>query len=125
SALDLSMEDGAIVVPHKPMLRLGAPVFDAEGRVRGIYVIHYLGDTLFERLRNAVPAYAHRLRLLNSDGYWIMAGQPGLEWGWQLPGREEATLARSNPALWSRVGAEPSGQVEGPGGAPFTWQQVP
>src|SRR5690606_34045563 len=52
-------------------------------------------------------------------------GQPGLEWGWQLPGREEATLARSNPALWSRVGAEPSGQVEGPGGTPFTWQQVP
>jgi signal transduction histidine kinase/ActR/RegA family two-component response regulator/PAS domain-containing protein len=125
SALDLSIEDGAIVIPHRPMLRLGSPVFDAAGRVRGIYVIHYLGEALFGRLRDAVPAYAHRLRLLDADGYWIVAEHPGLEWGAQLPGREEATLARSDPELWSRISAEDSGQVMRPGGTPFTWQRVP
>src|SRR5690606_14774598 len=40
------------------------------------------------------------------------------------PGREEHTLARSNPALWDQIGAQHAGQRIDPGGL-FTWLRVP
>lgn len=124
SALSLNVEDGQIELPHKPMLRLAIPVFDSAGNRRGIYVIDYLGDKLIQELQQALPAFAHRLRLLDIQGYWLKSDDPFREWGFQLPDREAFTLARSDPKLWQRVAAEPEGQLSTPGGGPFTWRRV-
>lgn len=123
SAMDLNVENEQVQLPPKPVLRLAMPVFDTSGTRRGIYVINYLNATLIDKLQRAVPSFRHRLRLLNADGYWLRAADATQEWGFMLPERAAFTLARSDPALWSRVLQQPSGQQLGANGL-FTWRRV-
>jgi signal transduction histidine kinase/CheY-like chemotaxis protein len=120
SALDLSVENGVIETPLKPTLRLAVPVFDSAGNRRGLYIINLLAGNLIRQLQEAVPMNSQRLRLLNSGGYWLKAGDETQEWGFALPGRATATLAQSDPALWARMQREESGQYEDDSGL-FTW----
>ena len=123
SGLDLSEANDGVEQPLKPVLRLAMPVFDSGGRRRGIYVINYLGANLIGHLQQAIPAYGHRLRLLDADGFWIRGADPAEEWGFALPGREHHTLARTNPLLWEQIQARATGQRAGGGGL-FTWLRV-
>jgi PAS domain S-box-containing protein len=123
SVFDLNVENGRISTPFKPMLRFATPVFDRAGARRGVYVINVLGGEVINRLQQSAPGLAHRLRLLDARGYWLKAASPEQEWGFQLPGRAEITLARSEPRLWSRILADPRGQAQYRGGL-FTWQHV-
>jgi signal transduction histidine kinase/CheY-like chemotaxis protein/PAS domain-containing protein len=123
SAIDLSIENGVMETPLKPALRLAVPVFDAAGDRRGIYIINLLAANLITHLKDAVPLNSHRLRLLNTGGYWLNAADPSQEWGFALQGRENATLAKTDPELWARMQNEESGQFEGVNGL-FTWLRV-
>jgi len=120
SAIDLNVEHDAIEQPIKPTMRLAMPVFDANGQRRGIYVINYLAENSIERLRQFVPKYSQRFRLLNAQGYWLAAAQAGEEWGFMLPDRSGMSLAKTDPALWAQVVHDPSGQVPYKGGY-FSW----
>lgn len=123
SAFDLNVENGQLEQPLKPTLRFTVPVFDSSGKRRGIYVINYRGSNLLAEIQQLIPAqYRQRFRLLNSKGFWIKAANPDTEWGFMLPERASQTLARSDPALWSRIAAEPDGQVRHDGGL-FTWNR--
>jgi len=123
SAFDLNVEHGAIEQPLKPTLRIAMPVFDANGRRRGVYVINELGTNIVERLQKFAPQYQQRLRLLNAQGYWLKGARPEEEWGFMLPGRSGMTLANTNPGLWARIVREPEGQAP-EGGGYFTWCRV-
>jgi signal transduction histidine kinase/PAS domain-containing protein/ActR/RegA family two-component response regulator len=123
SAMSLNAEGSQVEIPFKPVLRLAMPVFDSAGRRRGIYIINYLSQTLFEKLQNAVPTSSHRLRLLNAEGYWLKAADASQEWGFMLPERAAFTLARSDPALWSKVQEQLSGQQHSANGL-FTWRRI-
>ena len=123
SAFDLYTNKAGVEQPLKPAIRLSQPVFDAAGRPRGVLVINYLGSYLLNSLKQLSAANQHRLRVLNAAGYWLRSGNPADEWGFQLPGRADRTLARTAPELWSHVAAEAEGQVPYEGGW-FTWQHV-
>jgi PAS domain S-box-containing protein len=123
SAIDLNEENGSIEQPLKPMLRLAMPVFDATGRQRGIYIVNYRVANSIQQLRQFVPRYTQRLRVLNAQGYWIVAGQPAQEWGFMLPNRSGMTLAKMNPELWAKIVQNPAGQAEFDGGY-FTWYRA-
>ena len=123
SAFDLSIENGQVERPYKPMLRFAVPVFDSKGQRRGVYVINYLAGRLVDRLQQMVPLYAHRLRMLNSQGYWLKGAGADLEWGFMLPAQEHSTLARSDARLWARVQREQAGQFRSADGI-FTWRRL-
>jgi PAS domain S-box-containing protein len=123
SPLDLNVDNGVIARPLKPALRLAIPLFDSSNRHRGIYVINLLAENLIDQLRRVVPRRSNRLRLLNPQGYWLAGPSPDVEWGFNLPSRAGDTLARTDPALWARVQAEPTGQASYQGGY-FTWARV-
>jgi signal transduction histidine kinase/DNA-binding response OmpR family regulator len=123
SAFDLYVNQGRLDQPLKPAIRLAEPIFDAAGRRRGVVVINYLGSQLLDNLRQISAANQHRLRVLNAGGYWLRSGNPEDEWGFQLPGRADRTLARTDPALWREIAAQPEGQAPYHGGW-FTWQHV-
>jgi len=123
SAFDLDVEKGTLEEPFKPTVRFATPVFDATGRRRGVYVINYLVGGLVSHLEQSAVQYAQRLRLLNSQGYWLKAETSNEEWGFQLPGRSAFTLARSEPDLWKRMARDPEGQEPRDGGL-LTWARV-
>ncbi len=123
SSFDLNEENGRIEEPLKPCLRLAAPVFDATGHRRGIYVINILAESYFTRLQLFTPQYKQRLRVLNDKGFWLKAAEPAQEWGFTVPGRSGETLAKTDPELWAQISQQPSGQIPYHGGY-FTWHQV-
>ncbi len=120
SAIDLNVENGAIEQPIKPTVRVATPVFDASGRRRGIYIINYLAANGIEHLRQFVPRYAQRFRMLDAQGYWLAGAKPEDEWGFELPGRSGLTMAKTDPELWAKILKEPRGQEPYKGGY-FTW----
>ena len=123
SAFDLNVDNGHLEIPYNPTVRFATPLFDGTGRRRGIYIINYRGTNLVSGLLQPIPQqYKQRLRILNSQGFWIHAPDPKDEWGFIIPDRAEKTLAHSDPALWSHVAREPQGQVWHEGGL-FTWHR--
>jgi len=123
SAIDLNVENETLEQPLKPTVRVATPIFDASGRRRGIYIINYLAANSFNRLRQFVPRYGQRFRLLNAQGYWLAGAKPEDEWGFELPGRSGLTMAKTDPELWAKILKEPTGQVPYKGGY-FTWARA-
>ena len=123
SNFDLNEDNGVIERPIKPTLRLAVPLFDAQGRHRGIYVINYRAANIFNQLRRDVPRRATRLRILNEQGYWLAGATPDTEWGFELPEHADANLAKTDPQVWARIRTEPNGQVRFHGGF-FTWDRI-
>jgi PAS domain S-box-containing protein len=123
SSFDLNLEGTRSKTPPKPTLRFAVPVFDAAGRHRGIYIVNCLGNNLIGDLQQAAALLVKRVRLLNAQGYWLKAATPAQEWGFELPDRAEYTLAKSNPALWTRMQQEPAGQAAYAGGL-ISWLRL-
>jgi signal transduction histidine kinase len=123
SPFDLNVEHGAIETPIRPTIRIGVPVFDAEGRERGLVIVNYHGQALISRLRSLAIENGIELWLVNADGYWLY-GPEGREWGFMYPDRKRLTLARTNPDVWKRVIASPAFGQFVADGARFTYLRV-
>lgn len=116
SPFDLNIEQGAIERPLKPMIRIGTPVLDDQGRKAGILLLNYLGAHLLQRLREAAATGRGDPMLLNAEGDWLLAPDPDDTWGFMLPGREPRAFARRFPAIWSQMQQEARGQTLTPDG---------
>ena len=123
SALSLSQENGKVLQPLKPIMRLATPAFDRLGLRRGVLVVNYLGEELLNKFKFISPANAHRMRVLNPQGYWLRGADPTDEWGFQIPDRADRTLAHDEPELWQAILAKADGQLPFRGGW-FTWQRI-
>ena len=108
SPLDLNLEEGAVDQPPKPVIRFITPVADAQGLIRGMVVLNYLGQRLRDRL-GALEGQAGRIRLLNAQGHWLMADAPQDEWGFMYPDRSQRGVAELFPRLWRQMESQPSG----------------
>jgi PAS domain S-box-containing protein len=112
SPLDLNIEAGKIEQPLKPTMRFGTPVFDQQGRKRGIIILNYLGENFLGRLRDIAETgrAATHIWLLNADGYWMLGPRAEDEWGFMFADRADKRLATRDPEAWKRIVASPEGQ---------------
>ncbi|HEY5764190.1 MAG TPA: diguanylate cyclase [Rhodocyclaceae bacterium] len=122
SPLDLNVEQNQIEVPYKPTLRLATPVADAQGRLRGIVIVNYLGRDLLETFDRETKALAGRSMLVNQDGYWLKGTTPDDEWGFMFD-RSELSLAARYPRAWQHISSVDRGQVALEDGI-WSWQTV-
>lgn len=123
SPFDLNVEHGRIEEPHKPMVRIGTPVFDGAGRRRGVLVLNYLGRHLLAAFRAAAEGSAGTPMLVDADGYWISGPSPEVEWGFQLPAAHDTSFARAYPDEWERIRLRDAGQFRSREGL-FTFRTV-
>ncbi|MBI5468845.1 MAG: hypothetical protein HY891_06900 [Deltaproteobacteria bacterium] len=109
SPMDLNIEGDKIEEPIKPMIRFATPVFDKQGRKRGVAVVNYLGERLLERFKNSAlnPSGA---MLLNSEGFWLYSPKPKDEWGFMYSDRKDRTFGHDFPDEWRRITSAESGQ---------------
>ena len=92
------------------MLRFATPVFDGQGRKRGMVILNYRAANMLGRLRLLASSSEDAPWLLNVDGYWQM-GPPGDEWAFMYPGRRDRTFAAAYPRAWQAVMKnDPAGQ---------------
>jgi signal transduction histidine kinase len=102
SRFDLNADSGTVEQPLKPTLRGAEPIFDGEGKRRGILMLNYLGQVLLQRLAEVSSSYGNNLTLVDHEGYWMLAADEQNAWGFAL-GKPEATLASRFPGSWRRM----------------------
>jgi len=109
SPLDLNMERGEIEKPLKPIIRLGTPVFDHDGKKQGVVIINYLGNRLLNKVTHVKSHEGSKQWLLNSEGYWLKGSIREQEWGFMLQ-QPKLTLANQHPKVWNKIKASSDGQ---------------
>ena len=131
SPFDLNIEQGKIERPLKPMIRFGTPVFDSNGKKRGVVLLNYLGADLLDTLKGGSGNGTGKFILLNSDGYFLHGMNRDEEWGFMFENKKDRTFARSYPEAWKKISKVESGQFLGAHGVftfttlrPFTEAQM-
>ncbi len=94
------------------MIRFGTPVFDEQGRRRGILLLNYLASHLLEKLPEQGLKGEARSMLLNSDGYWLKGPDPEDEWGFMYQDRRDRIFEKGYPVAWREIQSAESGQFE-------------
>ncbi|MBF0370564.1 MAG: response regulator [Magnetococcales bacterium] len=107
SRFDLNVEHGQIQEPHMPMIRFSAPVFDGDGRKRGVIVLNYLGNTILDSIRDIFKDSDNQVYLIDQEGYFLLTPHAGEAWGFLF--KHEATFESRYPMMWSYLQQRPSG----------------
>jgi len=111
SPFDLNVEHGQVEFPYRPMIRFATPVFDPQGKKRGLVLINYLGQDLLSYFLEINSGIIGETMLVNSDGYWLLHPDKSKEWGFVLPERKNISFARSFPEVWGEILPSFSGKV--------------
>ncbi len=124
SPFDLNIEHGKIEQPLKPMIRFATPVFDYNGKKRGIVLFNYFGVKILEHLASQTDtSTGSNSMLLNAEGYWLMGPETEDEWGFMYSSRKEKTFANTYPEAWEMIKSKESYQFETSQGL-FTYKTV-
>lgn len=110
SQLNLNVENMKVEEPHKPMLRVGTPVFDDEGNKRGVVILNYLAETLLGHYLASVPVVDDRNFIINEEGHWLYSSNSKKQWGFMF-GRDQ-TFATEHPESWQILSTSDSGQFQ-------------
>lgn len=108
SPLDLNVEQGKIERPFKPMLRFSRPLRNADGELKGVIVLNYLGDLLLNELKREMNRIPGEGSLVNKDGYWLASSESGNEWGFMLD--HQKSFKSSYPEEWQTISHSPRGE---------------
>ncbi|AGA89689.1 diguanylate cyclase (GGDEF) domain-containing protein [Thioflavicoccus mobilis 8321] len=109
--MDLNIERSGIERPYKPVIRLGTPVFDAQGHARGIVIINYLGQILLDIAKVSMAHAPGETMMLNREGYWLLSADPGRAWGFMFPGHEDQRMGILYPAVWAAMQQAEAGHL--------------
>lgn len=111
SPLDLNVEHGAIEIPHKPMIRIGTPVTDASGQVRGVILINFLAQSMLDRVVASGALSTGDPIMLNDEGYWLVSPDPPTNWGFMFPDHIENRLPVIDPEAWRYLNDRSHGDI--------------
>lgn len=103
SRFDLNVEIGEIERPFKPIIRLGAPIFDRAGGLQGGVLINYLGESIFSLFDQDDDASMGEVWLVNGDGDWLVGPDPASEWAFMFEGVAHESFAEAHPAVWNDI----------------------
>lgn len=111
SPLDLNVEHGRLEVPYKPIIRYGTPVFDRQGRKKGIILFHYFGNVLLQSFQTVLPdSKSYSSMLLNSDGFWLKGTKREDEWGF-MQSKSRRNFQHDFPDVWRVISATATGSI--------------
>ncbi len=113
SQLDLNMEHGKIVQPREPSLRVGTPIFAADGLRLGMLIINLDGSRLLSRIEDDARAARGSVWLTDRDGNWLIGPDRAREWRFMNPDAPPAGLSTDFPDAWAKVRAGGSGHARG------------
>ena len=101
SNIELSQEQGKIVVPYKPILRIVTPVFNKKGRPRGIIVSSVDSQFL---LHAPESQKGEEIYIVDQDGYFLHHNSdPAREWGSPANLNTGKNLKAYQPDLFRKI----------------------
>jgi len=112
SKFDLNMENDRVEIPHNPTLRFATPVFDPDGRKKGIVIINYFGEELLsninEKLKNQEGASSF---LVDDYSYYLKSVEKYKEWGFMFEGKQDLNFKNDFPEIWKQSQKNNSGSI--------------
>lgn len=105
SPVDLNRENGVIVEPYQPVLRVGAPVFSPGGHLLGVVIINIDVDVLLSTMA-PLEAGGHYL-LANRDGEWLHHPDPSRTFAFEFDRTDRLQLTYGIQAAWDDWWREP------------------
>ncbi len=117
SPLDLNMENGAIELPIKPVIRLAEPIFDQNGAKKGIVILNYSASDILSQIAAIAANSFGVVSFLNADGYWLYNSVDGYK-DWAFAYNPESTVKFPNyyPEEWESILAGGTGTLTTPNG---------
>ncbi len=119
----LSIENNSLVVPYKPLLHILATVRDEQDKLIGYVAMSYLAEAIFRAVRTTMSGTVGDILLVNDAGYYILSPDPLQEWGFQLPGRQDALFQNDFPQAWQEIHAKDHGSFSSSAGL-FTFKTI-
>ncbi len=104
SGIDLNREFGEIERPLKPVIRLASPVFDRFGDRSGVLVLNLRAKPTLDEVTAPLARDGARPFVTDTDGNWIVGGEPGENWARDLS-NEDALFADRHGEAWARMQA--------------------
>ena len=114
SPIDLNMENGALEIPYKPMLRLVTPLEDGNGEKTALLVLNALASHIFDDLVRQARLAEGQLLFLDESGYYLRGFSASQEWGFMFPGANAPNqrFDETYPDIWSEIRQRESGQID-------------
>ncbi|MCL6416551.1 PAS domain S-box protein [Aestuariirhabdus sp. Z084] len=109
SPLDLNVESAQVEQPFKPTIRIGIALFDEEAKRLGYLLANYRGDDLIANFQQVSSHLSDRMMLVNSEGYWLVGGDDGKNWGFMLDHQD--SFAEAHPIAWQQINSNTKGQL--------------
>lgn len=100
--IDLEVENGEIVRPLIPALRIMTPVAE-NNRIIGYFIANLNMLEIYKRLHYQIGASSAVPIILNKTGHIIMGPDPTESFGHVIESRSEQTYAKLYPELWTAI----------------------
>ena len=112
SNVDLNQERGKIEVPYQPTLRIATPVFNKNGRPRGILVSNIGIQSLLHAPVLLKPQQGKEIYIVDQDGYFLHHNSdPDREWGSPADLNTGKNLKAYQPGLFREIMNEDKGMA--------------
>jgi signal transduction histidine kinase/CheY-like chemotaxis protein len=94
----------------KPMIRFATPIYDSQGRKKGIVLVNLFGAQLINLFDKMALNSLGQSFLINRESFWLKGPNPEVEWGFMREHDKEQTCGNTFPEVWERISKEESGQ---------------
>lgn len=103
SPLDLNIEHDAVEIPYKPMIRLGMPVYQQNGKLEGLIVVNYLANDFLSLFKRYDQTTLGHIMLLNDKSYYLSSQNEDKEWGFMFPDKKDVSFTKDHHAEWREI----------------------
>ncbi|WP_025865563.1 sensor histidine kinase [Prolixibacter bellariivorans] len=110
SPFDLNVENQKIEKPFRPVVRICIPVYNEANEKVGVDVLNYDGSLLLKDLNEQSSIGIGENYLINHDGYFLMAPDTSMEWGFLFKEKKDLTIKKLFPNEYQRILQTEDGQ---------------
>lgn len=104
SPMDLSMNDGEVEIPVKPVMRLVLPVFNDQNERQGMLVLNYLAQNMLDQIEDYSKSNMDmKILLLNDEGYYLLSENSNKDFSFMYADQREVSFSQENPEIWQAI----------------------
>jgi len=103
SQLDLNIENGQVEEPYKPMIRVGAPVYNSKNVLVGVIILNYKAKNMLDNFKKLSNIGEYEQYLLNQDGYWLYNADTSKEWTFMFEDKKDISFKNTYPEEWAKM----------------------
>jgi PAS domain S-box-containing protein len=111
SPMDLKLDGNKLSIPLTPTIRFVTPLFDSQGKKKGLIMINYLGKNILDNINKINISNESKILIINEDGFWLQGIQKEDEWGFMIEDRKNKIFKIKFPETWQEIQNKQQGDI--------------